>query len=164
MQTDVAAEDAPEPEPGVVTCANACKRADRCAEALVSEADCVALCEDDPDPAAYACCIQYSPGCNEVTKCVQGVGSCTVEGEPWLPLQPFDDCECGNANDAQFWKLHECKETGPGHPCPTSHVCYKPPNSEDSPFCTIDCSLDPGKCEEGTKCTSTPQSNYCKSL
>ncbi len=147
-----------------VNCTNACKRAARCADALVTEADCNKLCEDADKPQDYACCLQYSADCHDVTRCVQGfeTGCDPSKSDPWMPLDAFDDCSCGNEGDFQYWKTHECKESGAGHPCPTGHVCYKPPNSISSAFCTVDCTLDASVCFEGSNCTDTPQSNYCK--
>lgn len=146
----------------LITCENACDRAPRCEGTLVTKADCIALCEAEANPDIFACCLQYASGCSAIKGCLEGwARTCEPEGNPWVPLAMFEKCECG---DGGIPNTHECKETGPDHPCPTETVCIKPANSGDAPFCAVDCTLNPTGCPEGTHCEKTPKSNYCRKL
>jgi len=146
-----------------ISCQNACIRAPRCEGSLVTEADCNALCEAGDDPETYACCIQYAAACADVKACIEGTNRvCDPAGEPWIPLELFDPCICG---DSQIPKTHECKDTAPDQPCPLNSVCLKPSNSSSPPFCAIECTLQAEVCldrESPLSCEETPKTWYCK--
>ena len=143
-----------------ISCENACKRAPKCAEALVTEEDCLALCNEDANPHTYACCIQYAEGCASVQKCINGnFTKCTLEGDPWVPLQLFDVCKCGDPNKPTP-KNAECINVDHDSPCETG-VCMKPVVSTVEPFCAIRCGNNYGDCPPGLKCESTAKSDYC---
>ncbi len=158
--TGAADADAPDER---ITCENACVRAPRCEDQLVTEADCLTLCSGDEDPFVYACCLQYADGCSAVGMCLSGAKRvCEPEGEPWVPLELFDECVCGSASETPF--AAECKETGVDVQCPPEAVCFKPVNESDPPFCAVDCTLDASVCPEGTSCENTPKSRWCKPI
>ena len=148
----------------LISCEVACRRAPRCEEALVTEKDCLALCAKATPYASeyeYACCLQFAEGCAEVKACLEGFGSCDEKGEPWVELEMFDDCECGDP-DNPTPDTHDCKSTAPDHPCPPPTICLKPPNSSSPPFCAIDCTQNAPKCGDDLKCEVTPKFWYCK--
>ena len=146
--------------PGV-SCELACKRAPRCAEFSVTEADCLALCQQNEDPETYACCIQYASDCIRVASCIDGSNrTCQPEGSPWTPLEMFDECTCGDPNNPTP-KIQECKSSAPDHPCPAGAVCLKAANQENAQ-CVIACTMMAEKCPEDMTCTTTPKTWYCK--
>jgi hypothetical protein len=160
--TSAGTTDGTEP-PSDITCANACARAPRCAAELVSEADCNALCEAADSPDDYACCLQYASGCAEVKACVDGSNpSCTPEGDPWVPLEMFENCSCAAEDDNA--PLAQCLETGPDVACPPAASCFKPANSTKSAFCAVDCTNNAPACPEGTACEKTPKNWYCRKI
>ena len=160
---DGVAEDVEEVDPRI-SCENACKRAPRCEQALVTEADCLALCakaEPYETPFDYACCLQFAEGCAEVKACLEGFGSCEPKGEPWVQLTMFDACPCGDP-DNPTPATHDCKSTAPDHPCPPTTICLKPPNSSQPPFCAIECTQKAPVCGDDLTCEVTPKFWYCK--
>lgn len=153
------ADSAGPPEP--VSCENACRRAPRCEAALVTEADCLALCNKAEDSYEYACCLQYAKNCDRVRACLDGTDLTCAPAEgaaPWIELALLDRCECGEGDTP---KTAECKETGPDHPCPVGSVCLKPVNDETWPFCAVECTMNAGACEAPLGCETTPKTWYC---
>ena len=154
----------PEPEPDI-SCKNACQRPPKCEEDLGTEEDCFANCENNADPQKYACCIQTASGCSEVERCVKlGILNCKEDVDPWMPLAPFDKCECGEP-DNPTPQYQECVAQGADTPCVTEDgagLCLKPANYSDAPFCAIECTPGTNPCPDPYKCESTPKKNYCK--
>ena len=147
--------------PSPISCESACSRAAKCAEALVTKADCLALCMGDAKPETYACCIQYADGCAEVQSCVNGnFKVCKPSGDPWVPLEVFDECQCGEPGK-DIPKNAECIKVDHDSPCVTG-VCFKPVVSNKTPFCAIRCGAAYPTCPEGMKCQQTAKTDYCK--
>ena len=151
---------------GPISCAMACKRAPRCEEALTTELDCLKNCDEHTDYESsyeYACCIQYASGCAAVKDCIQGLGKCKPEGDPWVQLEMFAECACGDpSSPTPVGK--ECKSTSPDHPCPSPAICLKPPNDPNPAFCAIECTQNGPVCKEhgNLYCEVTPKFWYCK--
>lgn len=157
---DAVAPDSGDRTTGPIRCENACKRAPRCSPDLVTEADCVAICQQDDDPQTYACCIQYADNCAAVESCITGTNRvCDPQGEPWVPLSELQECTCG-LPDEPTPKSAECKESAPDHPCLTG-MCLKPVNWDLPPFCATDCTGNAGACKAPLTCEDTPKTDYC---
>jgi len=157
--TATTSKDTKSPQ-GPVGCTNACKRQPLCVPELVTEQDCLAVCENHNDPDLYACCIQTAPTCAEVTACTDGTELvCRQDEDPWLPLAQFEECSCGEeSNPTPNHK--ECKNAAPDHPCETE-MCIKPVNFKEHAFCGLDCTLDSKVCPSPLKCVQTPKTSYC---
>lgn len=144
-----------------ISCESACIRAAKCAEALVTQQDCLALCMADAQPETYACCIQYADNCAKVQSCVNGSFKvCKPSGDPWVPLAVFDDCLCGEPGK-DIPKNAECIKVDYDSLCETG-VCFKPVVSNKTPFCAIRCGSAYPTCPGGMKCQQTAKTDYCK--
>ena len=142
-----------------VSCPTACERAARCEKTLTTVEDCTALCQAAPAPRDYACCLQFAGGCDDVLACIQSDNPvCEPEGQPWLPLQLGDECDCGSSPGFSV----ECRLESPGHPCPSGTSCFKPVNSNDPPTCRVICTGNADNCAQlDLNCTKTPKTWYC---
>mgnify|MGYP001808800600 CR=1 FL=1 len=142
-----------------ISCANACKRQPLCTPDLVTEQDCLAVCNAEEDPTLYACCIQSAKTCAGVEQCTNKSNLvCDETAELWIPIGILEECQCGDQESIAANK--ECKATGPDHRCETG-VCLKPVNYARAPFCTIDCGTAPDQCPASMKCQDTPKTDYC---
>jgi hypothetical protein len=144
----------------LISCDNACKRQPLCAPDLVTEQDCLAVCNSERDPSLYACCIQTAITCSAVEDCTSKANVvCDDSVEPWVPIPNLEECVCGEPG-IPTPANKECIATGPDHRCETG-VCLKPVNTPNAPFCVIECTNAPDKCPESMKCTMTPKTWYC---
>ena len=142
-----------------VNCPTACERAARCEKTLTTVEDCTANCQKAPVPEDYACCLQFAGGCDDVLECIQSdTPQCEPAGEPWLPLQMGDECDCGSSPGFSV----ECRLQSPGHPCPSNMACFKPVNSNDPPTCRVICTGNADNCTQlDLSCVKTPKTWYC---